>query len=398
MFGTNVSTFVVPTVAVFTLHADAFHVGMLFMLQFLPQALIAPKAGALADRLPRRNAMIICDVLRMTISICIACVLAIHLLNFGILASAVFVMGALMAFFESACAIYVLELVAHDAILDATGTLAATKSAGTGLGRAAGSLLLQSLGGPAGFLADGLTYAGSFILLGFAPNVVPNPIQQSAKGRVRDAARALFSHHTLVHLLPAGFLFTAGFAVGESMLLYFAYHALGMRPITVGIVLACANFYMFGAMAAGKLSRRLGLWNTMAFSAVIFGIARVLPIVGLRGTPVLWIFASLAAAGFMNRVFSVNYESLRQMLIPKQIAGCGSGIVRASSLLGLVVGGTIGSVIGNQYGAAWAIGAGAAISASSGLYLIATKLVFDRAGTFRSQSRTVADGGRQLQF
>ena len=62
--GTQVSALAVPLVAVVTLHATAFEVGVLAAAQYLPFLVIGLPAGAWVDRARRRPVMIAADLAR----------------------------------------------------------------------------------------------------------------------------------------------------------------------------------------------------------------------------------------------------------------------------------------------------------------------------------------------
>lgn len=57
--GTNITRLALPLVAVLTLHASAFQVGLLTALTWLPWLLVGLPAGAWVDRLPRTPVMLI---------------------------------------------------------------------------------------------------------------------------------------------------------------------------------------------------------------------------------------------------------------------------------------------------------------------------------------------------
>ncbi|MGH9064723.1 MAG: MFS transporter [Acidimicrobiales bacterium] len=63
--GTAVTSVALPLVAVSSLHASTFVVGVLNAATWLPWLVLGPPAGAWIDRLPRRPAMLTCDALSL---------------------------------------------------------------------------------------------------------------------------------------------------------------------------------------------------------------------------------------------------------------------------------------------------------------------------------------------
>ena len=60
--GTATTQVAAPLVAVTTLHASAFQVGLLGAAVWLPWVLVGVPAGTLVDRLPRRPILVACDL------------------------------------------------------------------------------------------------------------------------------------------------------------------------------------------------------------------------------------------------------------------------------------------------------------------------------------------------
>jgi MFS family permease len=66
-FGTQVTALALPLAAILVLQAGAFEVALLGALEFLPFLLFTLIAGVWADRLPRRQILIVADVGRAAV-------------------------------------------------------------------------------------------------------------------------------------------------------------------------------------------------------------------------------------------------------------------------------------------------------------------------------------------
>jgi len=133
-------------------------VGLLFLAEFLPGALIGPFAGVIVDRLPRRLVLIASDFGRA------ALVLLLLLVNgqedIWLIYLAVVGKMSLAAFFEPARSAIIPSLCSRDELVSANAVSSATWSAMLALGAAVGGLVAGILGVRAAFLLD----AGSFLL------------------------------------------------------------------------------------------------------------------------------------------------------------------------------------------------------------------------------------------
>jgi GNAT superfamily N-acetyltransferase len=93
-FGTQVSMLAVPLVAVVTLHASTFQIGLLTALENCAFLIIGLPAGAWVDRMPRRPVLIVADLLRAALLVSVPVAALIHVLTLGQLYLVVFVLGA----------------------------------------------------------------------------------------------------------------------------------------------------------------------------------------------------------------------------------------------------------------------------------------------------------------
>jgi MFS family permease len=152
-------------------------VGLLFLAEFLPGALIGPFAGVVVDRLPRRFVLIASDIGRA------ALVLLLLLVNgpedLWLLYLAVIGKMSMAAFFEPARSAIIPSLCSRDELVSANAVSSATWSAMLALGAAVGGLVAGTLGVRAAFLLD----AASFLLSAMLIATVRVPGQrQPAKG------------------------------------------------------------------------------------------------------------------------------------------------------------------------------------------------------------------------
>jgi MFS family permease len=133
-------------------------VGLLFVAQYLPGALIGPFAGVLVDRVPRRLVLIASDLAR-------AALVVLFLLVDGpedlwLLFVAVVAKMSLSSFFEPARSAIIPSLCRPDELVSANAVSSATWSIMLALGAGLGGLVAGTLGVRAAFLLD----AASFLL------------------------------------------------------------------------------------------------------------------------------------------------------------------------------------------------------------------------------------------
>jgi MFS family permease len=126
---------------------------------------------------------------------------------------------------------------------------------------------------------------------------------------------------------------------------------LVLSAAVIGIVLAVSNVgWLAGAVAASRLSGRLGVGPTLVGSALLFGPSLVLIPAAPQSQPIPFIVAGLMLATFGGIVFNVTGLSFQQAVTPDRMLGRLNAtrrfIVWGVIPLGSLVGGTLAAVIG----------------------------------------------------
>jgi MFS family permease len=138
-------------------------VGLLFVAEFLPGALVGPFAGVLIDRLPRKLVMIASDIVRALLVLGLLFVR--EPADMWIVYVAVVGKVAMSAFFEPARSAILPSVVSRDDLVIANTISGATWSAVLALGAALGGLVAGLLGAEAAFIIDAASFLLSAVLI-----------------------------------------------------------------------------------------------------------------------------------------------------------------------------------------------------------------------------------------
>lgn len=141
-----------------TLTGSSGAVGLLFVAEFLPGAIVGPFAGVIIDRLPRRLVLIASDIGRGLLVLLLLFVRGPQ--DVWLVYLVITLKVALSAFFEPARSAIVPSLCAREELVAANAISGVTWSAMLAIGAALGGLVAGTLGVTASFILD----AGSFFL------------------------------------------------------------------------------------------------------------------------------------------------------------------------------------------------------------------------------------------
>lgn len=319
----------------------------------LPWLFLALPAGALADRLDRKQTMLRANVARVVLIGVLAAAVAADAASIWMLYAVALALGIAEVLFDTSSQTMMPAVVDKDDLSNANGRLFAVETVTNQfIGPPIGGLLVAASAVVAVAAGAGL-YALAAVALAMLPGAYRS-VRSGPPTRLRtdiaEGLRYLMRHRvlrTLGLLLGAqNLLFTAQ---GALFVLYATSErfGLGLSDQGVGILMAVSAFGGFvGSFAAGPVEKRLGRSTVLSLSLVLGSIVLATP--GLTRNVVLVAAASLfTGAGVMWNVITV---SLRQRIIPDHLLGRVNSAYRllgwGSMPIGAALGGITAEVIG----------------------------------------------------
>jgi MFS family permease len=150
-----------------------------------------------------------------------------------------------------------------------------------------------------------------------------------------------------ITVATSNFFSTLAFAI----FLVYAVRSLDLSAEAIGFTFAVSNVgWLLGAVAAGRVSERLGVGGTLVGSTLLFGPALLLIPAAPQSQPIPFIVAGLMLATFGGIVFNVTGLSFQQAVTPDRMLGRLNAtrrfIVWGVIPLGSLTGGVLASVIG----------------------------------------------------
>ncbi|MGH3134253.1 MAG: MFS transporter, partial [Gaiellaceae bacterium] len=353
-FGTQISQLAIPLAAILVLDASAFEVALLGTVEFLPFLLFALPAGVWVDRLRRRPILVAADLGRGVALASIPIAYAADALTIWQLYAVGFVVGTLTVFFDVAYQSYLPSLVARDQLVDGNAKLEVSRSGAQLAGPGVAGALVAAITAPFAILVDAISFFGSaaFIFGIRHAEQLEEPAQQpNMRRELAEGLRYLLGHRywrpIAISVAISNFFSNVTF----SIVLVYAVRELDLSPGLIGLVLSVGNVgWLFGALAATRLSARIGVGRTMVGSAMLFGPSMLLIPLAPKSIPVPFFVASLVLLSFGAVVFNVTGISFQQAVTPDRMLGRLNAtrrfIVWGVIPLGSLIGGTLASQIG----------------------------------------------------
>jgi MFS family permease len=345
-----------PLVAVTVTDSPALVAGVALAVT-LPWLPFALPVGALVDRVDRRAAMLMANVIRAAAVAALAVTVVLGLDSSAAAIWALYLVALLVGtaevVYDTSAQSILPQLVPRDRLPRANGRLfAAELTANEFVGPPLGGLLVAA-GIAAAFATPAALWAaavGVLLLLrgGFA---VPRREPTTLRADVAEGLRYLWRHRLLRTLATMTGLFN--FATNATFAVFVLYavgpdSAMRLTEAAFGVLFATiAAGSLVGSLLAEPIIRRLGRPRSLALS-VLGGAATV-------GTPALTtnplvIAAAFLAGGLTVALWNVVTVSLRQRITPDRILGRINSSYRLVAFgtrpLGAAAGGLLGELLG----------------------------------------------------
>lgn len=355
-FGAAVTNVAMPLVAVSTLHASPFAVGLLGACGWLPWLLIGLPVGAWVDRLRRRPLMLGAAGLSLALFAAVPLLARYGGLSLGLLLAVALLAGTSAVVFQTAYSAYLPTLLAPADRAEGNAKLHGSASAAQLAGQGTGGLLAQLAGAVNALSVNAATFLLALLCLRGIRHREPRPERRERPPRtlaaeVAEGLRLVAGDvwfRTLTLFGAASNLALMGY---QSIAAVFLVREVGLAPGAVGGLLALgASGGVAGAFLARRAAARLGTARAMLLCELALSCAALLMPLAVQGAGALLYVAGsfgVSAGVVAGNVLKVSFQ---QRYCPPDLLGrliASSAFLNYGTLpLGALLGGTLGSVLG----------------------------------------------------
>jgi predicted MFS family arabinose efflux permease len=353
-WGTRIGAIAIPLIAVDSLSASTWDMGLLNAVQNLGVLLVGLPAGAWVDRTRRRRLMLATDLARATVLASVPIAALLGELRLALLYAVAVIVSVSGTFFDIAQQTYVPSLVGRDGLLAANARLQASQSIAVAAGPGLGGALVSLLGAANTVVATCFTFVASFLELRRIRHVEPNPERGDDPHLLAEIAAGL--RFVLAdRVLRAIALCTAStnlfMAVLAGLAVLFLSRIVHLPPVGVGLVLACSGVGgVLGALTVRRLTAVFGqsrvIWLSMLLTQP-FGLLLPWAAGGARLTAFVlgWL-----VLGYGGTVYNISQVSYRQGHCPARLLGRVQASNRFLAWGTLPLGGLLGGALGTWLG------------------------------------------------
>ncbi|MFL5734651.1 MAG: MFS transporter [Chloroflexia bacterium] len=355
VFGSMIGGTAMAFTAILVLKATPFQLGALAAARMLPGFLIGLVAGVWVDRLRRRPILIGADLGRALVLASVPAAAIVGLLHIEQLYIVAFVVSMLTIFFDVAYRTYLPSLVRRDELLEGNSKLSASASVAEFGGVSLAGWLVQILAAPIAVLIDAISFAISAVsvwLIRAPEKVEVREAEPDMRREIAEGLHAILRHPVLRAIATCSLSESFFQGIYEALVVLYMARNLGFQPGILASIWALGGISsFFGALAAGPVTRRMGIGPAMIFGLLLSTISAFFIPLAEGATLMAALLLILAQCGDgAATIYQINQVSLNQAIAPGQVLGrVNAGmkfVALGATLAGAVVGGLLGSTMG----------------------------------------------------
>jgi MFS family permease len=354
LVGVQFGVVAIPLVAVVTLNASPFQVGLLTSLSSVAWLAFGLFVGVAVDRLPRKSLIILSHLGRSALLIGVAGFAMLDMLSMAGLYVIVFLVGILSMLFETAYQAFLPTISAPSQLGVRNGKLAVTDGLSRTVGPSSAGYVVQLASGPVALLAQSFGYLlACLATIGIKSDAGAEVVRREPPARALvDSVAFIRVRRVLRTMLASEMVYLFCFNVTFSVVMVFYVREVGLSPAEVGIVFAAGSV---GGIASGVLSIKattLGLRVHLLLGSSLraAGLA-LIPLALFLDDGVMF---ALAGARFLNSfgwtLWEVRKRTEIQLRTPRGMLGRVQGFFlfcsRGSEATGALTGAAFAAALG----------------------------------------------------
>ena len=366
LFGSMITGFALPLVAILALHAGPAQIALLTGVQAAPPLIFSLAAGVWVDRLRRRPLLIAADLGRAALLATIPLFALFGRLSLVYLLVVALLTSALTVVFDVAYPSYLPTLLRPEQLVEGNSKLEASASVAEVAGFGLAGILVQVFSAPLAIAVDAVTFIVSALTMGWirAPEPPASTVRHDAEvagvqrphasiwRELADGLRIALGDGRRRALVGVTGIFTLFGYTLETVLTLYLLHDLHLSPAIFGPIWGFGGASAFvGALIAARVIRRWGSGRVIILGAFVYTASALL--LPLAGGP-LWLVVLLLVAAqctdAAHTIWTIAQTSLLQRITPALALGRLNGAMQCiqgiATLAGLSLGAALGQTLG----------------------------------------------------
>jgi MFS family permease len=329
--------------------------GIVTGLQFLPFLLLAPWAGMIADRFPKRRTLLVTQSALAVSSLVLGALVVTHTAELWMVYAIALFSGVATALDNPARQSFVSEMVPRDRLANAVALNSASFNAGRLIGPGIAGLAIAVFNTGVALLLNTTTFVAVLVALVLlrTTELRPAPVSRG-RGAVKDGLRYVRGRPDLVLVMALVFVlgtFGMNFQITTALM---ATQEFGKGPTEFGLL---GSIMAIGSLAAALLSARRARPRLRHLLTALVGFVAATGLAAAAPTYTLFALA-LVPVGLSALTALTTANAMVQLRVEPYMRGRVMALYMAIFMGGTPVGAPIIGWVGDVLGARWTIAIG----------------------------------------
>ncbi|MBA3797578.1 MAG: MFS transporter [Geodermatophilaceae bacterium] len=352
--GTQITQIALPILAVITLSATEFEMGVLIALETVAFLLIGLPAGAWVDRWRRKRVLVANDLVRAVALFSLPVAYAFDMLTLWQLFAVALITGVATVFFDVAYQSYLPSLVDKSQIVEGNSKLEISRAVSQVAGPGMAGLLIKVLGAPLMFVFDAVSFVASALFIGRIRHEEPvhdRSTRRPLRVEIGEGLNFVLRHPLLRRIVACTGTSNFFSTVSATMLVLFMVRELGFDETQIGLTFSAgAVGGLLGAATTTRFAKYFGGGRSIVLGAgLIIPFAALVPLSAL-GVPLLFMPLSVFGISYAVVLYNIVQLSFRQRLCPIPLLGRMNASIRFLVYGTMPLGGLAGGALGTWLG------------------------------------------------
>jgi MFS family permease len=357
-FASQISTVAIPLVAVLTVGASSFEVGVMRAVNQVPYLLFVLLFGVVVDQWRRRNMLVFADFGRAIALAAIPVAFALHQLGTPTLYVVSFLVGVCTVLFDVGAQAYLPRLLGRDQLTHGNSLMESLRSASFIAGPAVGGVFVAWFSPPNALIACVVFYLLSAGVIWWIRKSEPKPEPSedavSPIAKIGEGFRVVFGNPILRSVVFIVALFNFSYAGYLAIYIVYLPVELKLSSYAIGLAFAAEGpGLLMGAVLSSWLPKRFGYGRVLNTSAIVSCLF-LIGVSMLHGNGVVTVGLLILlnfVYGALSMTFTVPLVVIRQSITPDRMLGRVTATHRFLGVgLGVPLGSLMGGFVGEQLG------------------------------------------------
>lgn len=298
----------------------------------LPNVLLGPFAGALADRINRKWILVAADLVRGILFAAMGAMLIFNVFPFWVIFPLAILTGASGAFFSPAISSAIPDIVPKDSLSKANSARGLSSTLTQLLGNSLGGFLYSVLKAPLLILINGISYLYAAISQLFIklPRQASDTPRTNIMRDMLDGMKYAFGHRGIRTMLITSMLINFFAVIGISLMTPLFNSTPGFGVEKYGLMMGAMMIGAVGGMLTLSAVRIRPHQRSRIFSVALMLMVCVMVPIAFIGN-VNWLYPLAFIAGISNAIVNVMVQTIMQSTVPAHSRGKVFGILSTFS-------------------------------------------------------------------